>query len=76
MAKYHKDNFIGKCKAEGVSVKLSGYDNSDTSNTKITLDGPQPIFTREGLLERLVRWIAVDDQASTCTLNNFHSNNL
>ncbi|EUC59354.1 hAT family dimerization protein, partial [Rhizoctonia solani AG-3 Rhs1AP] len=63
MFKYHEDIYVKKCKAEGVPIKLPGYDNPNLETLRLDLDGPQPVFTWEGLLERLVRWIAVDDQS-------------
>ncbi|KAG8679942.1 hypothetical protein FRC11_003123, partial [Ceratobasidium sp. 423] len=61
MLKYHAYIYTEKCKAEGVLVKQ--LDCEDSVTTGFNLEEPQPAFTREGLLERLVRWIAVDDQS-------------
>jgi hypothetical protein len=70
MLKYHKSEYLTKCKAEG--FRLPGSNNAEPG---LNLDGPQPAFTREGLIERLLRFIAVDDQVSgsKCILMYTHS---
>ncbi|CUA67706.1 Vacuolar protein sorting-associated protein 13a [Schizosaccharomyces pombe 972h-] [Rhizoctonia solani] len=50
MLKYHAYIYIEKCKSEGVSVKQ--LDCEELANLGFNLEGPQPAFTREGLLER------------------------
>jgi hypothetical protein len=59
MLKYHKDEYTTKCKEEGFKT----LDKCDVV-PDINLDTPQPAFTREGLIERLVCWMAVDDQVN------------
>ncbi|KAG9096989.1 hypothetical protein FS749_007324 [Ceratobasidium sp. UAMH 11750] len=55
MIKYHPDNYSAKCKEQGLDLTAIDPDSN--------IDGPPPPFTREGLVERIIRWIAVDDQS-------------
>ena len=57
MLKYHNDEYITKCREEG--FKTHDEHNFDRG---VDIDASPPAFTREGLIERLVRWMAVDDQ--------------
>jgi hypothetical protein len=58
MLKHHKHEYTTKCKEEGIRI------DEDEIGSELDLDARQPAFTQEGLIQRLVQWIAVDDQAS------------
>ncbi|QRW11789.1 AC9 transposase [Ceratobasidium sp. AG-Ba] len=54
LLKFHNEEYTLKCKEQGFD--LSTIDLGDE------LDGTPPPFTRDGLIKRILRWIAVDDQ--------------
>lgn len=53
MISKHGPTYRSKCQEEGVTVRELNQDDPDSDDSE---------FTLSGLIDRLARWIAVDDQ--------------